>query len=166
MAGELEIDRTFLSLDPLVISNDETDGVTLDREFSMGTVTWRKATSEQPNVPGRTMGDFTRDTSTVTGGITCYGSTPTELQTRIGIVIAALVQVDPDLGFPDDGYLMTYRHIDGSDTATYQWRCTEPADCTLGGSPDGAIADDEMASLIQPVKFQVVRKSIPVQGPI
>lgn len=164
MAATLTIDRSNLGLADLVIGTNDATGFTLDPSFSMGTVSWRKATSEAPNVPGRTMGDYTRDTMVTTGSIKCYGlDTDTDptvgLQSRISEVITALTQVDPTEGFRP--FTMTYTH----GTAVYKWTCTEPGDCSPGDD-GGVLSDMEMADNFQSIHFANVRDPIPLEGPI
>lgn len=163
MAATLTISRANLSLDDLVIGSDDSTGYTLDPDFSMGSVAWRKKTEQADNVDGRVMTDYARDTMVVTGSIHCHADPTTEtevdLQNRIGALIDALTQVDPTLGFQP--FTMTYTH----GAAVYQWTCTEPADCSPG-SDGGVLSDAEMASLTQAIHFAVVRDPIPLAGPI
>lgn len=159
MAATLTIDRSNLpgSLADLVIGVDPDDGFTLDPSLSIGSITWRKETSEAANVAGREMVDYTRDTSVVTGSVTCWGTDADDLQDRIAELVEALTQVDPTDGFSK--FTMTYTH----DAAVYSWKCTEPADITL---TNGALDDAEMAQFFQSFSFEIVRNPIPTAGPI
>lgn len=156
MSATLTIDRTNLSLTPLVIGPDPSTGYTLDPALTIGSVTWRKQTSTASNVPGRTLGDYTRDVSAAVGSITCHGSDETDLQNLLGDLIDALTQTAG--GFAP--FTMTYTH----GAAVYQWTCTEPADLTFGEGE--TLNDAEMATFTQPVAFTVTRDPIPLAGPI
>lgn len=158
MAATLTIARTNLSLSALVLGQDVSTGFTLDPQLSIGDVTWRKRTEEQDNVAGRYMTDYVRAASEVRGSVTCYGDDEEDLQDRLAEIITALTQVDATLGFQE--FNMTYTH----GTAVYKWACTEPADLTPGVS--GTLEDSEMANLMQPVGFVIVRNPIPIEGPI
>lgn len=158
MAATLTIDRTNLTLAALVVGTDTTTGYTLDPALKLGDITWRKRTEESANVAGRQLIDYVRESTEASGSITVYGSTETDLQTKLGALITALTQVDATLGF--QSFTMTYAH----GAATYQWTCTEPADCTIGTA--GAADDMELANFMQAVSWTVVRDPIPLQGPI
>jgi hypothetical protein len=158
VTATLTVDRSALSLPDLVIGVDIASGYTLDPKLRIGDVIWRKETSEAPNVPGRTLGDFTRASTEVVGSITCHGSSEANLQSLLGTLIAALTQVTAS-GFAP--FPMTYTH----GTATvYRWTCTEPGDLTLGDQ--SGLDDAELASFVQAVGFTVVRDPIPLAGPI
>lgn len=161
MSATLTIDRSNLpgSLPDLVIGQDVASGFTLDPALSIGAVTWRKRIADvSDNVAGRQMIDCVRETAEVRGSITCHGDDEDDLQDRLAEIITALTQVDPTAGFQT--FTMTYDH--GS--AAYKWTCTEPGDCTPGISSE--LNDQEMAALMQPVGFVIVRNPIPLQGPI
>lgn len=158
MSATLTIDRSNLSLEDLVIGQDVSSGFTLDPQLSIGDVTWRKRTEEADNVAGRYMGDYAREFSEVRGSITCYGDDEEDLQDRLAEIITALTQGAQTAAFQP--FPMTYTH----GAAVYQWTCTEPGDCTPGAS--GTLDDTEMAALMQPVGFVIVRNPIPIQGPI
>src|SRR4051812_31765770 len=158
MAATLTISRANLSLADLVVGSDYTTGYTLDPALKLGDIIWRKHVEESQNVAGRQMIDYVREATEAAGSITVYGSNETDLQTKLGTLITALTQVDVTLGF--QSFTMTYAH----GAATYQWTCTEMADCTIGAS--SAIDDMEMANFMQSVAWTVVRDPIPLAGPI
>lgn len=157
MGATLTIDRTNLSLAALVIGTDTSIGYTLDPSLKLGDVIWRKHTEESQNVAGRQLIDYVRESTEAVGSITIHGTSETDLQTKLGALITALTQVDATLGFQP--FTMTYTH----GAATYQWTCTEPADCTLGAA---TVDDMEMANFLQAVTWTVVRDPIPLAGPI
>lgn len=131
---------------------------TLEPDFSFGSIAWRRVTAQSPTVAGRVGTGAVRDTPMVTGGIRCYGygaNAELDLQTRIADVIAVLTQ---------QSATWTYTHGDGASPAIYQWKCTEPGDCSLGQGD--VIQDMEMANLMQAVRFTVPRDPSPLQGPI
>lgn len=159
MTAELRIGRDNIDplLTALVAGSDPDDGFTLDKEVSFGPLSWRKGFAESPNSPGRTMTDYTRDVMTVSASIKCHGGDEVELQDRLAEVLEALWQVTAD-GFQP--FNMTYLH----GAATYKWKCTEPADVTIGEA--GSVDDEEMAHFMQSVGFVIVRNPIPIEGPI
>lgn len=161
MAATLTIDRSNLALADLVVGADAATGYTLDPGLSIGSVTWRKHVEQEANVAGRQLIDYVRDVSAVSGSITCHGTSEADLQAKLSALITALTQVDATLGFQT--FTMTYTH----GAAVYQWTCTEPADCTIGGEgSSGALNDMEMAQYLQPLGFTIVRDPIPLSGPI
>lgn len=160
MGATLTISRAHLEMDPFgPIGTDVDSGFTLDKEVSLGSITWRKRTFEQDNVPGRTMRAYTRDTMVARGGIKCHGDDEQDLQDKLAEVIQALTQMPAD-GSPFQPFNITYDHGD----ARYKFKCLEPADLTFGGGDD--LDDEEMAAVTQSVGFVVVRNPIPILGPI
>src|SRR4051812_40290154 len=99
MGATLTIDRTNLTLSALVIGTDTSSGYTLDPAVKLGEITWRKHTEEEQNVAGRQLIDYVRDTTEASGSITVYGTSETDLQTKLGVLVTALTQVDATLGF-------------------------------------------------------------------
>lgn len=156
----LTIDRSNLSLSDLVFGTDPSTGYVLAPGLSFGTVTWRKATSDAPNVADREMTDYTRDTASISGGVDLYGTSESNLQTKLGVVIAALTQVDATNGFQK--FPVTFTH----GAAVYSATVTEPGDVTPGDE-DGVFPDDTMDGyFILPVRFVLVRNPIALAGPL
>lgn len=158
MSATLTVSRTNLSLSDLVLGVDPNTGFTLDPQLSIGSVTWRKTIADRTaNVAGRQMIDYTREECIAAGSVTCYGSTETDLQSKIATLITALTQIDATAGFQP--FTMTYTH----GTATYSWTCTEPADVT---PTTGSLDDAEMAVFIQSFRFEIQRDPVALSGPI
>lgn len=158
MTVSLVIDRSALSLTDLTFGRDSDTGFVLAPGLSFGTVTWRKQTSEQSNVPGRAMGDYTRDTSIVAGTVEIYGTDEVDLANKIGEAIEAMTQTAS--GFTP--FTITFNH----GAAVYQCTATEPGDVTPG--EDGVFDDVAMdnGNFMQMLTFSIVRDPIPLQGPI
>ena len=144
MTSTLSIDRTSLSLSPLVVPST---GFELGA-FDPGGVQWQRAFAESRFVNDSALISARRSSTQLTGTIRTLGSSPGSLQTLEAALVAALSQFT---------YAVTWTET-GTANAVYTWTCW-PADIDTPGfsAPDRGL-------WVQEFQVTIPRKSVPAAG--